>query len=171
MAAHLPWDELVPLHYAALFRYAYRLTGSRSDAEDLTQEAFCSAQAKQSQLREPERVKSWLFSILHNAFLLQQRRRRQARFHSWDEWVEQDITMAEAAELPVEVEQLQAALMEIPDTFRAVLVLYYFEEFSYQEIADQLKIPLGTVMSRLARAKRFLKTRLLSRDRTLEHEE
>jgi RNA polymerase sigma-70 factor (ECF subfamily) len=171
MAAHLNWDELVPLHYAALFRYAYRLTGSRGDAEDLTQEAFCSAQTKQAQLREPERVKSWLFSILHNAFLLQQRRKRTARFTAWDDWVSQQVTTQAVPELPVELEELQAALMEIPDTFRAVLVLYYFEEFSYQEMAEQLKIPLGTVMSRLARAKQFLKARLLSRDRTLEHDE
>ena len=73
-------EELVPLYYTALYRYAYRLTGNSSDAEDLTQETFCSAHAKRTQLREPERVKSWLFSILHNAFLVRQRKHRQASF-------------------------------------------------------------------------------------------
>src|SRR5882724_2659616 len=60
---------LVEAHYAALYRYAYRLSGSQQEAEDLTQETFCLAQNKLHQLREQERAKSWLFSILRNAYL------------------------------------------------------------------------------------------------------
>lgn len=163
-------EELVPLYYSALYRYAYRLTGNSNDAEDLTQETFCSAQAKHAQLREPERVKSWLFSILHNAFLVRQRRLRQASFASWEEWIHNIETRPEAIPL-VESAQLQAALMEVPGDFRAVLILYYFEEFSYRDIAEQLKVPIGTVMSRLARAKQFLKAKLVQRDKTLELDE
>lgn len=163
-------EELVPLYYTALYRYAYRLTGNSNDAEDLTQETFCSAQAKQSQLREPEKVKSWLFSILHNGFLVRQRKRRQATFASWEEWVQEIEARPEALPL-VESALLQAALMEVPEDFRAVLILYYFEEFSYRDIAEQLKVPIGTVMSRLARAKQFLKAKLVQQDKTLEHEE
>src|SRR5690242_16700512 len=62
-------QRLVDEHYAALFRYACRLAGSAADAEDLTQEAFCKAQLRFAQLRDPERAKSWLFSILRNAYL------------------------------------------------------------------------------------------------------
>jgi RNA polymerase sigma-70 factor, ECF subfamily len=169
MAAHPGQrvEEWVPLYYAALYRYAYRLTGSSSDAEDLTQETFCSAQAKLSQLREPDRVKSWLFSILHNTFLLRQRKLRKAKFTSWETWIEESAFKTEITPL-VESEQLQIALLAIPSDFRAVLILYYFEEFSYRDIADQLRIPIGTVMSRLARAKQFLKSRLIEQDKTLE---
>ena len=60
---------LVEAHYAALYRYAFRLSGSSQEAEDLTQEAFCLAQNKLNQLREQDRAKSWLFTILRNAYL------------------------------------------------------------------------------------------------------
>jgi RNA polymerase sigma-70 factor, ECF subfamily len=163
-------EELVPLYYSALYRYAFRLTGNSTDAEDLTQQTFCSAQAKYSQLREPERVKSWLFSILHNAFLVRERKHRQAKFITWDEWIH-DIENRQEASPLVDSAQLQTALLEVPDDFRAVLILYYFEEFSYRDIAMQLKVPMGTVMSRLARAKQFLKDRLIKQDKTLERDE
>ena len=62
-------EHFVAAHYEALYRYAYRLAGSAADAEDLTQEAFCKAQANLAQLRDPERAKPWLFSILRNVYL------------------------------------------------------------------------------------------------------
>src|SRR5436305_14843256 len=62
-------ERLVEEHYTALFRYAYRLTGSEADAEDLTQETFCKAQMNLGQLRQADRAKSWLFSILRNPYL------------------------------------------------------------------------------------------------------
>src|SRR5262249_39961425 len=62
-------EALVEAHYAALYRYAYRLSGSTQVAEDLTQEAFCLAQKSLHQLRDKNRAKSWLFSILRNAYL------------------------------------------------------------------------------------------------------
>src|SRR5271165_3178058 len=72
-------QQLVDDHYLPLYRYAYRLTGSSTDAEDLTQETFCKAQTQMSQLREPERAKAWLFSILRNAYLHRTRSQRQHR--------------------------------------------------------------------------------------------
>src|SRR5215470_4823063 len=77
-------QRLVDDHYAALFRYAYRLSGSSADAEDLTQEAFCKAQSNLAQLREPDRAKAWLFSILRNAYLHRLRADRQQRCISLD---------------------------------------------------------------------------------------
>ena len=62
-------QQLVDAHYVPLYRYAYRLTGSASDAEDLTQETFCKAQLNLTQLRDTARAKAWLFSILRNAYL------------------------------------------------------------------------------------------------------
>src|SRR5437764_10873500 len=70
-------QRLVEAHYAPLYRYAYRLSGSSVDAEDLTQEAFCKAQLNFAQLRDPARAKPWLFSILRNAYLHRVRAEKQ----------------------------------------------------------------------------------------------
>ena len=153
-------EELVPLHYAALYRYAYRLSGSAGEAEDLTQETFCTAQAKRGQLRDPERVKSWLFSILRNAYLHKQRSWKRLRAVSVEDLDGLCATPAEG-ELPlIEPALLQEALNSLAEEYRSPLILYYFAEFSYREIADHMQVPMGTVMSRLARAKAHLRRKL-----------
>src|SRR5436305_7430023 len=152
-------QRLVDEHYVALYRYAFRLSGSAADAEDLTQEAFCKAQTNLGQLRDHDRVKPWLFSILRNAYLHRVRAERQ----------EKCVSFAGLGDLPerapdslpeIDPERLQAALNELPEVFRTPIILYYFEEFSYRDIAEQMDLPLGTVMSRLARAKAYLRCRL-----------
>jgi RNA polymerase sigma-70 factor (ECF subfamily) len=151
---------LVEDHYGGLYRYAYRLTGSASDAEDLTQETFCQAQLKWSQLRDKARVKGWLFSILRNAYLHRRRALRHEGLVSLDGVAEPAERTAEP--LPeVDPHRLQQALNEMPEEFRTPIVLYYFEEFTYRDIAEHMDVPLGTVMSRLARAKAHLRSRLL----------
>jgi RNA polymerase sigma-70 factor (ECF subfamily) len=153
-------QRLVEDHYASLYRYAYRLTGSAADAEDLTQETFCQAQLKLGQLRDPGRAKAWLFSILRNGYLHRIRASKQEHAVSL-EWVG-DLADRLPEQLPeVEPEQLQKALSELPEAFRTPVILYYFEDFSYRDIAEQMELPMGTVMSRLARAKAHLRARLL----------
>jgi RNA polymerase sigma-70 factor (ECF subfamily) len=152
--------SLVEEHYESLYRYAYRLTGVQADAEDLTQEAFCKAQAQLSTLRDPERARPWLFSILRNAYL---HRVRTDRSHPK---VSLDAVGDVAADLPPDVpeigpEQLQLALNELPEGFRTPVILFYFEDMSYRDIAEQMNLPIGTVMSRLARAKAHLRDRLV----------
>lgn len=153
-------QQLVDQHYEPLYRYAFRLSGSAADAEDLTQEAFCKAQLQMGQLREPKRAKAWLFSILRNAYLHRARSQRQHR----------QVALENVGELPepageplpdVDRDQLQRALNELPEVFRTPIILYYFEDFSYRDIAEQMDLPIGTVMSRLARAKAYLRTRLM----------
>src|SRR5947209_3285798 len=127
-------QQLVDAHYEALFRYAYRLAGSAADAEDLTQEAFCKAQLQLHQLRDPGRAKAWLFSILRNAYL----HRRRADRHPC-------VSLDGVGELPgppaeplpeVDPEALQRALNELPEPFRTPVILFYFEDFSYRDIAE-----------------------------------
>src|SRR2546427_14122 len=102
-------QRLVEDHYAALYRYAYRLTGSAADAEDLTQEAFCKAQRCFGQLRECGGAKAWLFSILRNAYLHRVRDERHAPCVSLD--VLGDLPEPPPGPLPpVEPQRLQAAL-------------------------------------------------------------
>jgi RNA polymerase sigma-70 factor (ECF subfamily) len=155
-----PVQKLVDEHYEALYRYAYRLSGNAADAEDLTQEAFCKAQANLAQLRDPGREKAWLFSILRNAYLHRLRDGRQRRWVSLDSLGDLAEPVPEPLP-PVEPEQLQRALDELPEVFRTPIILYYFEDFGYRDIALQMDLPLGTVMSRLARAKAYLRSRLL----------
>jgi RNA polymerase sigma-70 factor, ECF subfamily len=152
-------QRLVDEHYMALYRYAFRLSCTAADAEDLTQEAFCKAQTNLGQLRDYERVKPWLFSILRNAYLHRVRAERQEKCVSFDSLGDLPERLPDA--LPdIDPERLQLALNELPEVFRTPIVLYYFEDFTYRDIAQQMDLPLGTVMSRLARAKMYLRSRL-----------
>ena len=160
-------QRLVEEHYPALYRYAYRLSGSSVEAEDLTQEAFCKAQLHLSQLRDPARAKPWLFSILRNAYLHHVRADKQSNCVSLDGIG--DLAEPLPEPLPdIDPEKLQQALKELPEVFRTPIILYYFEDFGYREIAEQMDLPLGTVMSRLARAKAYLRARLLPRGEPVE---
>jgi len=153
-------QRLVEEHYASLYRYGYRLSGSSADAEDLVQETFCKAQANLHQLRDPARARSWLFSILRHAYLHRVREEASSDCIPLDHVGE----VAEPApeELPeIDPEQLQAALSELSEVYRTPIILYYFEGFGYREIADQMDTPIGTVMSRLARAKAHLRAKLI----------
>jgi len=154
--------KLVEDYYLALYRYAYRLTGSAADAEDLTQDAFCKAQMQYRQLRDPDRVKPWLFAILRNGYLRQRRDAAGVRFVP----IEAAAGLrqpSDARTVDVDPDALQKALNELPEPYRTPLILFYFESFSYQEIAEQMDVPVGTVMSRLSRAKGYLRKRLLAR--------
>jgi RNA polymerase sigma-70 factor (ECF subfamily) len=151
-------QSLVDEHYEALYRYAYRLAGTAADAEDLVQEAFCRAQEKLGQLREPARAKAWLFSILRNAYLHRLRPSQHPRLvplYDLGDFAEPPESLPE-----VEPDKLQQALSELPEIFRTPVIMFYFEDFSYRDIAEQMEVPLGTVMSRLARAKGYLRSRL-----------
>jgi RNA polymerase sigma-70 factor (ECF subfamily) len=151
-------QELVEAHYQALYRYAYRLSGSAPDADDLTQEAFCKAQMQLHQLRNPERAKPWLFTILRNGYLHRIRNEKSRHWVSLETIADPPAPEPSLAE--VGTDELQQALNELPEPFRTPVILFYFEEFSYRDIAEQLDVPIGTVMSRLARAKSHLRMRL-----------
>jgi RNA polymerase sigma-70 factor (ECF subfamily) len=153
-------QELVEQHYESLYRYAYRLSGSAADAEDLTQEAFCQAQLKLNQLRDPTRVKAWLFSILRNKYLHRLRDARREMTLPLDT-IGDVAQSAPEPPLDIDPQRLQQVLNELPEDFRTPVILFYFDDFSYRDIAEQMDLPIGTVMSRLARAKAHLRARLL----------
>ena len=156
-------QRLVDDYYESLYRYAYRLSGRAADAEDLTQEAFCKAQLNLSQLRDATRAKPWLFRILRNVYLHRIRAERNHPCVSLDDLSDVPGRLPDPLP-PVDPEQLQSALDELPELFRTPIILYYFDDFSYRDIAEQMDLPLGTVMSRLARAKAYLRSRLLPLD-------
>jgi RNA polymerase sigma-70 factor (ECF subfamily) len=153
--------ELIDAHYEQLYRYAYRLSGNASDAEDLVQETFGKAMRKMEQLRNPERVKPWLYRILRNLYLHRVRDEKRRRIVPMESLGDLPGRESEATGVgALDPQRLQAALDELDETFRTPLILFYFEGFSYREIAEQMDLPIGTVMSRLARAKSYLKTQL-----------
>ena len=157
MAAGL--NDLIDGHYQALYRYAYRLSGSAADAEDLTQEAFGKAISRLSQLREPDKARGWLFRILRNAYLRRIRDEKRHRVVPLD--AVGDVAERPGEPMPdIDPARLQLALNELDEAFRTPIILYYFEEFSYKDIAEQMDLPIGTVMSRLARAKAHLRSAL-----------
>lgn len=151
--------QLIDAHYQALYRYAYRLSGSAADAEDLTQEAFGKAIARLGQLREPDRAKAWLFRILRNAYLHRVRDQKRHKVVPLD--AVGDLAERPGDEVPdIDPARLQLALNDLDEAFRTPIILYYFEDFSYRDIADQMDLPIGTVMSRLARGKAYLRSAL-----------
>ena len=152
----LPLESLVLAHHAAVYRYAYRLTGAAADAEDLTQQTFLIAQQKLHQLREAERAAGWLFAIARTTYLKSLAKRFPAQ-------TDGDLaeTPAPSREiLEIDSEELAKVLAELPGELRLTLAMFYFEDLSYQQIATQLEVPIGTVMSRLSRAKTRLRQRL-----------
>lgn len=152
--------QLVEEHYELLYRFAYRLSGSAADAEDLTQQAFLTAQEKLGQLREDGKARSWLLTIVRNTYL---KSRRRPDFASFAEFDGSELADDPVPDGPIDEEELQAALNEMPTEFRLPVILFYFQEMSYKQIADHLGVPAGTVMSRLSRGKAFLRKRLQSR--------
>lgn len=151
--------RLVAEHHAALYGFAYRLTGSVHDAEDLTQQAFLAAQAGLAGLRQAESARGWLFAILRNAWL--KSRRKPAPMTAADLELSMDHVPDETPESgAIDPERLQAAIDQLPDEFKLVVTMFYFQDCSYRQIAAELDLPIGTVMSRLSRAKGHLRARL-----------
>jgi RNA polymerase sigma-70 factor, ECF subfamily len=145
------FEAVVSAYYEPLYRFAISLTGSEGDACDLTQQAFYIWATKGHQLRDASKVKSWLFTTLHRAFLASCR--IQTR-HPHSELTETD------ADLPVippeaacRLDAMQAvdALGQVDEVYRAPVALFYLEDCSYQRIADILEVPIGTVKSRISR--------------------
>lgn len=153
--------RLVDEHYELLYRFAYRLSGSGADAEDLVQQTFLTAHRKLDQLREPEKARAWLIAVVRNVYRKSLRRDRPLPFSSLDQAPEP--TDHREIDRTIDSESVQAALNELPEEFRTPLILFYFEDFSYKQVAELLEVPIGTVMSRMSRAKGHLRQRLQPR--------
>lgn len=160
--AKLPATELPALvadHHAAVYRYACRLCGCPTEAEDLTQQAFLIAHQKLAQLREVERARGWLMAIVRSCYLRSCRKNQPLRADDLDLPIDQVADRTPEID-QIDREALAAALTELPAEFRVVVLMFYFEDLPYQTIATELEIPIGTVMSRLSRAKQHLRRRL-----------
>ena len=160
------FQQLVDRQYAPLYRFALSLSKSEAGAADLTQQTFFLWASKGDQLRDRSKAKSWLFTTLYREFL--SRRRHELRFPKveLDDVREEEMSILPNVNAFDSATMLQA-LVEVDEPFRAPLTLFYLEQFSYQEIADLLEVPIGTVMSRLSRGKTLLRQRLRSNEEDL----
>lgn len=155
------FTQLVDAYYAPLYRFALSLARNPADAGDLTQQTFYVWATKGSALRDGSKVKTWLFTTLYREFL--RGRRRGARVTALEDLPpgEEDPPAAETdLALNMDAQGVVEALQEIDEVFRAPLTLFYLEDLPYQEIADMLEVPIGTVMSRLSRGKAQLRAAL-----------
>jgi RNA polymerase sigma-70 factor (ECF subfamily) len=165
------YEDVAVLEYMnTLYGYAMVLTRNRSEAEDLVQETYVRAMIAMRRLRAGSNIKSWLLVIMRNIWLNELRRQRKI-----PKMVEIDVDEATANvvvetskgpqalyEGKLEREQVREAIQHLPVDFREVILLREYEELSYQEIASVLGCPVGTVMSRLARARSKLRPLLSS---------
>jgi len=156
-AGAIDFEAAVDQFYQNLYRFAHNLTRNPTDAADLTQETFQTLIVRGDQIREPGKLRSWLFTTLYRRFL--HTRRRKMSFPEINiEVVENELPSIE----PKSVNRLDAeivvnALESLAEIYRAPVSLFYLESLSYKEIADVLSIPIGTVMSRLSRGKNILR--------------
>jgi len=159
----LDYEQAVNAFYEGLYRFAFSLAGNENDAGELTQETYARLLTKGGQLRDPDKVKSWLFTTLYRIFLGW--KNRQARLpHHEISTVEHELPAVTPALLDfLEDDAVRQALLEIEEHYRLPLTLFYLQDHSYQEIAKLLDIPIGTVMSRLSRAKEMLRSALAAK--------
>ena len=158
------WEELVRDHSPRVFRLAYRLTGNRPDAEDLTQDVFVRVFRSLHRF-QPGTFEGWLHRITTNLFLDGARRRQKIRFDGLAEGSAERLASA----WPTPSEQLAdadldhdvaAALAALPPEFRAAVVLCDIEGLSYEEISGVLDVKIGTVRSRIHRGRAQLRAAL-----------
>jgi RNA polymerase sigma-70 factor (ECF subfamily) len=162
-------DELIK-HIDGLYSYALALSRNRVDAEDLVQETYVRAIPALRRLRKESNIKSWLYTILRNIWLNQIRQPRVAIQMSGMD-IDQLLPRfrAPAVKDPhsslitrLDQEQVRQAISQLPLEFQEIILLREFEDLSYQEIAGVLNCPIGTVMSRLGRARSKLRILLSS---------
>jgi RNA polymerase sigma factor (sigma-70 family) len=162
VAKKIDLQAIVSEHYAALYRFGLALAKNESEAADLTQETFLILARHQEQVREPERIKCWLFTTLRREFL------RKVRIHTAHPEVEfqpeeHEFQGIEPSALrSIDAGTALAALQMVEESYRSALELFYLGDLSYKEISTTLGVPIGTVMSRLSRGKEQLRRALVT---------
>ncbi|MFC5519605.1 RNA polymerase sigma factor [Polaromonas jejuensis] len=147
----------------SLRRYARGLTADRDRADDLVQDTLERAWRRFSMWQKRGEIRAWMFGIMHNAFVDRLRSQRSRLEDSAGDKVPELPERATQADR-LEVRDLERLLQRLPHEQRAVLLLVGVEELSYQEVAQVLGIPVGTVMSRLSRARERLRAEMEGRD-------
>lgn len=166
------FDQLVRAYERAIFNTAYRLCGSHDDAADMAQEAFVRAWNNLKSFRGDAAFSTWLHRIVTNVFLDDRKRKRARPQQSLDEALELEESRVarqfeDKSPGPQEIAEggerqriLQRAIAGLPEAQRVMVVLYHTQGLAYEEIAEITGLPMGTVKSRLNRARLALRDRL-----------
>jgi RNA polymerase sigma-70 factor, ECF subfamily len=169
-------DLAMPL-FDSLYNFAHWLAHNREDAEDLVQETYAKALKGFSSFQPGTNFRAWIFRILRNAFLTSRTGLAATRTVPLETEEDPEQTVAVSRETPESIlvdqadqERVRGALEQVPVVFREVLLLCDVEEMSYQEIADTLAVPIGTVMSRLYRARKALRAALKDKVGEAKHD-
>ncbi len=161
------FKQLTYPHMKLVYNVALKYCGNVFDAEDIVQETYLMAFDKFHQLREKSKCKPWLLTILRNNFLkTYHKKKSQRRLHESDyiDFLKDSLAKDDAESVLSKVSfntVIQDAIDKLPPKYKEVLTLYYMDELLYKDIAQVLDIPIGTVMSRLTRARSGLKTIIL----------
>jgi RNA polymerase sigma factor (sigma-70 family) len=157
------FEELAMPLFSSLYNFARWLTHDQSDAEDLVQETFRKALNSFALFQPGTNFRAWMFRILKNLFLSSRtklERRMTVAMNSEDDEIEVAVERDNPETILIERANrrlLQSAIAKLPEHSREILLLCEVEEMSYQEISEVLSIPMGTVMSRLARARKAVR--------------
>jgi RNA polymerase sigma-70 factor (ECF subfamily) len=168
------FEELFNRSHQRAYNLAYRLTGNESDAEDLTQDAFVRAWGAFERYDRRHSFEVWLLRILSNLAIDRWRRQSLIRTHSLDQSYKSngaDVQLGSLVPdkapgpeqqviLRAQGEQIQQALEMLPDNYRTAIILTDIEEWSYEEVAQKMHCPVGTVRSRLHRGRQLLRQHL-----------
>jgi RNA polymerase sigma-70 factor, ECF subfamily len=175
MADRADFEQLAMEHLPSLYSGAYRMTHNKADAEDLVQETYLKAYRSFHTFEAGTNLRAWLFRILTNTYInLYRKRQKNPTQNDLDDiedlYLYRRIGGQEGAKLGRSTEdevldhfteaEVAQAVQSLPENFRIPVLLADVEGFSYQEIADQLEIPIGTVMSRLHRGRKALQKQL-----------
>ncbi len=162
MTGEVPtWEAVARTHGRFLYNVAYRLTGNDDDAYDLVQEALIRVR-RGLETYQPGSMEAWLSRIVTNVFLDEVRRRRRRPVEALPDDPERLLPSSPGADEATDSlpDDVQAALRRLPEDFRMAVVLCDVVGLSYEEIADALSVPVGTVRSRIHRGRRLLRTAL-----------
>lgn len=166
------FDELIRRYEKRVFSFAYRISGNHDDASDVTQEAFIRVFNSIKTFRGDANFTTWIYQIVKNVYLDSRKKAKSHRLTSLDEYIDLDensVTrqIEDEGPSPIEVVEqkeremiVQRAINSLPDYQRIIVTLYHMQHQSYEEIADILRLPIGTVKSRLNRARLALLEKL-----------
>lgn len=151
------------LHITSLRRYARALLRDKTQADDLVQESLARALSRADRFRAGTNLRAWLFTIMHNVHINQIRQKAVRPVEVAADGIEHSVATPAGQEHRMELRDMQRAISGLPEDQRKVLLLVALEGMKYEEVAEVLGIPLGTVMSRLSRAREAVRVRMSSR--------
>jgi RNA polymerase sigma-70 factor, ECF subfamily len=158
--------SMIEASIPALRRYAFVLLRSQQDADDLVHDTLLRALDRLHSYRGQDRIRPWLFAIMHNLFITQVRRSRIGVLADATREIPSETASPGNQEDSLRWREVEVALATLPEEQRAVILLVSVEDLSYAEVAAVLGVPIGTFMSRLARGRERLRRLTQEREQT-----